>query len=239
MRQLPKDGGKLTQTYIVTPTDSIRIDFQDMITIKVGPEEVLFSAPRDVLCRSSTFFQTALSPEKEWSENKERCVCLPEDDGDTFATYLQYAFTQRVVAMEEKPEVANLKTYYGKLFALYCFADRIDDKACKNVIMDRVLHLHQQFHNQGPGPANIYKIFDGTMEDCMLQRYLVDMAVHCYDMREFKADTVARCPTFWSKVIVAWAALRDAGVHVKIGLPFTNLKKGHYHEAVASTEPAE
>lgn len=218
---------------------SMRIDFQDIITVKVGTDEVAFLAPRDVLCRSSTFFQTALSTEKQWSENRERCVCLPEDDSDVFSIYLQYAFTQRVVAMEEKPEAANLKTYYGKLFALYCFAEKIDDKACKNVIMDRVLHLHQQFKSIGPGVANIYKVFNSTMDDCTLQKYLIDHTIYQNNFRDLKTDDVARCPAFYSKVIVAWAALRNAGVLVKVGLPPANLKKVFYHEAEDSAEPVE
>lgn len=205
-----------------------------MITVKVGPEEVIFHAPKDVLCRSSTFFKTALS--KDWSENKERCVRLPEDDSDIFTTYLQYAFTQRVVAIEEKPEDANMETHYSKLFALYCFADRIDDKACKNVIMDRIIHLHSQ-RKTAPSDADIYKVFESTMDDCMLQRYLVDVAVHCPMTRDLKANDVVRCPVYYCKVITMWAALRDAGVHVKRGLPTANHKKSYYHEDL--TEPAD
>ncbi|GAB7338212.1 hypothetical protein MBLNU457_4550t1 [Dothideomycetes sp. NU457] len=63
-----------------------RINFQDMITVKVGQDEVVFHAPKDILCKSSTFFSKALS--KDWIENKERCISLPEDDSDVFTTYL-------------------------------------------------------------------------------------------------------------------------------------------------------
>ncbi|GAB7338213.1 hypothetical protein MBLNU457_4551t1 [Dothideomycetes sp. NU457] len=120
--------------------------------------------------------------------------------------------------MEEKPEAANITAYYGKLFELYSFADKIDDKACKNATMDRIMHLYQQWKQSGPGAANMDKVFNGTMDDCMLQKFLVDGAVYCSQtIRHLKPDEVARCPFFYAKIIT----------------------KGYYHEVVNSTEPAD
>ena len=68
----------------------------DIVTITVGaaPAEVqVFTGHAPILTRSSTFFAAALNPDSAFTEATDRHVRLPEVLPDTFAHWLQWAYS--------------------------------------------------------------------------------------------------------------------------------------------------
>lgn len=133
-------------------------NYNDMITVLVGPEEVKFTAHKDVLCARSEFFRTACS--KSWREGQEKVVPLPEVEEETFQTYMDL--------------VSNLLIFDGEteslpLVKFYVLGDFLDDVKARDKAL--MLLIAERFC---PTPETMGFIWDHTTYKSLLRQAAYD-----------------------------------------------------------------
>lgn len=70
--------------------DILRIDFSVQVTVVVGTAKKEFFAHKDILTKSSEFFQKAL--EGTWRESRSKRVYLPDQPDTAFSIYLNWLY---------------------------------------------------------------------------------------------------------------------------------------------------
>lgn len=199
------------------------MSFDTMVTIKVGPDEKVFTAPRNVFCQSP-FFKAALSG--VWAESKEG-LTMPEDSHDAFATWLQWAFSGQIVIMDDELTVDTIDLYFTKLVELYILADKIGDIALQNNVVDQVLGIITSF-NRIPQDPVIQRVFAGTPEDCRLQKLILDQYTYETSDTVFSVDMIRTNAALFAKVLTAMTNQRHEG-GLKPGFPQERKAKCYYH----------
>lgn len=121
-----------------------RIDFGEDATVLVGADEKRFTAHRDILLRSSTFFRSALT-NAGWREAQEKIVRLPEHDAASFTLYLHWLYNKRTDLLDssdgrlttnhEEVEEQQADSRYQRLVDCYALGSYLgDDKFCDTLI---------------------------------------------------------------------------------------------------------
>lgn len=113
----------------------------------VGEEKQKFIVHRDMICKTSNFFKTAVA--KDWKEANECEVHLPEQQPIAFQTYLESIYNPNVdvcamaeahiddlLQLEEGSETLTSRQMYGlSVLKLSVLGDYIRDTHFKNVVM--------------------------------------------------------------------------------------------------------
>ncbi|KAG9567822.1 hypothetical protein KCU71_g3417, partial [Aureobasidium melanogenum] len=88
------------------------------ITVGAGTSAVIFNLPKELLCRSSTYFSAALN--NGFSETTTQRIVLDDDDPDIFRTYAVWLFQEELKrgCLDKVPQLQR------HLFRLYIFADK-------------------------------------------------------------------------------------------------------------------
>ena len=163
-----------------------------------------------------------------WAENEERLIAFPEDTKDTFTTYLQWAFSDKLAIHSDEPTKDNSAIYYERLNHLYIFADKIGDKGLKILVIDN-LKQTLAISVVVPPHTALEKAMAQTPEDCMLQRFYIDMYVFAVTAEVYKATAISECPIFYCRVLALVAATRQNSDLVQ-GLPEDRETKCFYHK---------
>jgi len=199
------------------------MSFDDMVTVKVGPKKKVFTAPRNVLCRSP-FFKAALSG--NWAEGK-KALTLPEDRCDTFAIYLQWAVSGQVVISDEESTLDNQWTHFTGLVELYILADKLGEIALQNKVIDEFRAMVKSL-NIIPHHGIVDRLFAATPENCMLQKLILDRYTYTFKPEGFAADVVRELPEVFTKVLTAMGSQRLNG-GLQQGLPKDREARCYYH----------
>ncbi|KAH0033832.1 hypothetical protein KCU78_g2381, partial [Aureobasidium melanogenum] len=88
------------------------------ITVGAASSAVVFNLPKELLCKSSTYFTAALN--NGFSETTTQRIVLDDDDPDIFRTYAVWLF-QEELKRDCLDEVCKVQRH---LFHLYIFADK-------------------------------------------------------------------------------------------------------------------
>ncbi|KAG9635137.1 hypothetical protein KCU64_g15137, partial [Aureobasidium melanogenum] len=88
------------------------------ITVGAASSAVVFNLPKELLCKSSTYFTAALN--NGFSETTTQRIVLDDDDPDIFRTYAVWLF-QEELKRDCLDEVSRVQHH---LFHLYIFADK-------------------------------------------------------------------------------------------------------------------
>ncbi|GAB7338110.1 hypothetical protein MBLNU457_4469t1 [Dothideomycetes sp. NU457] len=220
-RQQAADAGTST---IMVPKQKMRMSFDDMVTIKVGFEEKVFMAPRNVLCQSP-FFKAALSD--TWEDSKEGFT-MPEDDVDAFAAYLQWAFSGQVIVCDDELTTDIAGVFYNRLVELYILADKIHDIALQNKVVDQFQAILNRV-KRIPWQETTQRLFTGAPEDCMLQKLILDRLTYKLNPTGFCVDEVRANPEVYAKVLMAMATQQRMQGGLQWGLPRDRLERCYYH----------
>jgi len=208
-----------------------RIDFQDMVQVKVGPDKTLFTIPRSVLCSSSPFFNAAFS--KQWKENEEKCLSLPEEKANIFSIFLQWAFTGHIVTGLPAPTKANITSaYFDRLFDLYVFGDKYNSRPLKNRLMDMIVAARISACCV-PSATNVQRVIAKVPAGSKLLEWCFDVYVYEVAPTCFDVKYVRTCPELFSEVMMRTVTFRNSGKAVK--KPAATLQACYYHEHDEST----
>jgi hypothetical protein len=130
---------------------SASCDYNDIITILVGPEEHTFRAHKDVICAKSRFFRAACSD--RWREGREKVVRLPGARSKCiFQMYMDWSYTNELeidtfISQEFKKRAMNV------LVELYLLGDVLDDIIVRNKTL-RALNTLACQNKIVPGPTS-------------------------------------------------------------------------------------
>ncbi|KAF2803317.1 uncharacterized protein BDZ99DRAFT_576220 [Mytilinidion resinicola] len=147
-----------------------------MVQVCVGQDDrkEVFSVHDTPLRSHSKFFANALKG--PWKESKERLVKLPEDDPELFSIYMHYIYCGTLAILAENME-ADIKEFcnqFATLAHLYVFAEKIQDTACKNNVIDAML-ASVRVKNKLPPTRIVCIIYSGTAGPCSARKLLVDL----------------------------------------------------------------
>lgn len=106
---------------------------------------------KDILCHESKFFRAACS--REWIENQEKVIRMPESCPDTFRSFMQFAYRGEIVMMttEELEADADGNDELLGLAKLAGLANFLQHLVLKNAIMDLIRTL---FKSRGKKPPS-------------------------------------------------------------------------------------
>lgn len=82
------------ESYITRADISTSYNYDETISILVGPEKAKFTAHKDVLSARSQYFNTACS--ERWLEGQQKTVPLPEHERETFQMYMDLIYNRLV-----------------------------------------------------------------------------------------------------------------------------------------------
>lgn len=88
------------------------------VTVGAGKSAVVFNLPKELLCKSSTYFRAALN--NGFSDATTQRIVFDDDDPDVFRTYAVWLL-QEELKRECLDEVSQVERH---LFHLYIFADK-------------------------------------------------------------------------------------------------------------------
>jgi len=187
-----------------------------------------------VLCSSSPFFDAAFS--KEWKENEEESISLPEEKHCIFSIFLQWAFTGHVVLGLATPTKENINVHYRRLFDLYIFGDKYNSKSLKNQVIDSVIAT-KNLTNYVPAAFCVLHVVANVPTGSKLLEWLFDIYVYNASRECFKVEQVRTCPEFFSEVLMRNVTLRLSREVIK--RPAAVFETCYYHEHDESTPKCE
>ncbi|KAK4553605.1 hypothetical protein LTR86_009401 [Recurvomyces mirabilis] len=144
----------------------MRIDFLNTVTVLVGETKKAFQIPEGLLCQRSDFFKVACN--ERWQKEVQGPLALPEDDPQTFSTYLQILYQDQVVAADNEAD------WFKEMSTNYVLADKLCDTFATNLIMDSIVgYLHGSECEAAPSPTTVSLIYSSTATGSPLRGLLV------------------------------------------------------------------
>lgn len=154
-----------------------RVCYVDTIQVLIGEEEFCFIVHKEVLVRSSKFFQAACNG--SFKEATEKTTRLPDLDVDTFQAYVHWAYAGDISLMtsEEATKDGQGQERFKKVVRLYAASDVLDDLRLRNATIDYMVELSEQV-NCYPGTKVVAEAYKKTVETSPLRKALVDKYLH-------------------------------------------------------------
>jgi hypothetical protein len=144
-------------------------DYDETISVLVGPEKVKFTAHRDVLSDRSQYFNTACS--QRWLEGQQKVVPLPEFEPETFQMYMDLTYNRLVY-----PETSRALP----LVKFYVLVDYLDDVKARNRTMELLL-----CRMRCPSPETVAFLWDHTAQGSLLRQWAVDAVSAILEVDKF------------------------------------------------------
>ena len=155
-----------------------------MITLLVGEQKVPFHVHMDILCRSSSFFESAFMGPGHFKETSEKSMTLPEDDPQAFDSLIQWLYSGKVlnIAASTLKESQEPQKLYLQLAVLYVTADKYDIHEFQNHVMSYICGLIGDHCPVLPGPRIVDYIYDSSGQNSPFRRLLVQLYVWSIDL---------------------------------------------------------
>lgn len=160
-----------------------RFCFTEEVEVLVGPEKKRFTPHKEIVCARSTFFKAACS--ERWNDSTGmKPIELPEDDPDTFDTYLYCVYKDEVDVGDllvarpgegdgGKRMIARLG---GRLVTTYLLADKLGDVVTANLVIDKIMKLRDEEFLLPGGRATAI-VSQATHSTSPLRRLFIDLYV--------------------------------------------------------------
>ena len=164
-----------------------------MITLLVGKQKVPFRVHMDILCRSSSFFESAFMGAGHFKETSENSMTLPEDDAQAFDSLIQWLYSGKLpniakTAFEESVE--QFDKLFMQLALLYVTADKYDIRELQNHVMSYICELKRDKCAHTPGSNMIDYIYDSSPQNSPFRRLLVQWYVWCVPPRAYSHSLI-------------------------------------------------
>lgn len=155
--------------------------------VGTGNDSEAFFVHEDIICEKSPFFKAACS--KNWIENQEKTVRLPEQEVEIFRMYLECVYREKVeyilltgipITMSGKKEYikpeddAGFATAFMSICKLWAAADFLGDTKTQNEIMDCIVGLFSATRNAFASIDAIKLIADCTPLEGGLHRWMIE-----------------------------------------------------------------
>jgi hypothetical protein len=187
-----------------------RFDFDEDLTILLGPEEKRITLAKNVACETSRFFKAACNG--SWKESEENMVRLPETDMDTFRTYKGWLYTGELDIRKspdsplqgyaESLSKENSIPAFTDLINAYVLGEFLEDAKFRNVAVDQAIKVKTEV-GWGPSVGNVCDLFQRASHDCKLNNFFVDCWATCSIADGRLQDLAREFPTeFWVRMAI-------------------------------------
>lgn len=156
-----KTLARLNNSPPTNPTKRRKIDFSEgsTITVVVGSEQQKFIVHRDVLTKSSTFFQCAIKP--SWTRSRDRQIKMPDQDVTAFEIYINWLYSGTIDLWKDGDVTSTYKNDRGKTYEeegsryfriihSFVLGDYVNDDGFCNALIDSFFDVCD-LTNQWPG----------------------------------------------------------------------------------------
>ncbi|KAM0717913.1 hypothetical protein Q7P37_006245 [Cladosporium fusiforme] len=182
-------------------------DYSSTVKILVGEKEKPFVAHRDIICDKSKFFRAACS--KNWRESQERVVRLPEVDEETFHSYLDWIYRNKIVYMGSEREPATKDFHYIRLYLL---GEYLLDVNLRNEIMSSLSRGVSRSMTK-PNVEVVEYIWERTAPSSLLRTWMADLtAYNTTSMKSFEAS-IGEYPEAYVHAVAIALANRNKILH--------------------------
>ena len=158
-----------------------RLSFTDYIEVFVGEEKRSFAVHKNIICAHSPFFEAACS--QRWATATPNPIALPEDDPEVFDIYLNCVYKNCVDVGNLEDPLPSEEHYhecsrvYLRLAKTYLLADKLQDVATTNLVMDEIIRYRTSRLSIPPRGVTAF-IAGHTLVESPLRRFFVDLYVH-------------------------------------------------------------
>ncbi|KAK3070761.1 hypothetical protein LTR53_009877 [Teratosphaeriaceae sp. CCFEE 6253] len=158
-----------------------RLEYKDIFTVLVGPDEESFSIHASIATSKSKFFEAACRG--TWTEAQAKVVRLPEVSPDIFKAYVQWMYSGEVVNPSEPEIDAGCEGHAPQvaLVKLYHLGDVLLDLPLRNRVMDVYISLRRKFTG-GSGSQAIYWAWEHLPPTSTMRRFV--LAEHLFQGAE-------------------------------------------------------
>jgi hypothetical protein len=161
--------------------------------------------PRNLLCNSSKFFQTATKPQWEEFRGESRTIHV-ESEPAVFRAYVQWLHLGTIPYSSSVSDVRD----YPFLAKLYVLGEELMDIKFKNDILDTII-VESTTGASFPIGQSTQIIYDGTPVGSPARRFLVDSCANHAHVHDTWNDGFNHCPKeFLVDVMKAMVRLRPA-----------------------------
>lgn len=154
--------------------------FDTIVYVKVGPDAIVFSMHKGVLCEGSAFFRAAL--DGQFKEPTEQIVSLPEADVDVFERFQAWAYTNQIVQRGESIKDVGHEMIIG----LYLLAELCGIPLLQNATIDLIIDKAAKLHSAPPMICSRL-IYENTTSSSLLRKLFVDIATLERRLRDRKS----------------------------------------------------
>ena len=162
----------------------------DVATVFIGKDKTRFVVHAKLLISCSPFFEKALRGE---FQDKTMTVTLPEDEPDTFATFLRWLYSDTI-------DVSEQKNPFTRVVRLWVLADRLQIPTLKNKAMRLIPAAYQRQNLWSMTTATVNWLYSNTTAGSPMRRVFVDLAVGKASLATLKSGTSAYCREFVDEV---------------------------------------
>lgn len=215
-----------------------------MITLLVGEQKVPFHVHMDILCRRSSFFESAFMGSGHFKETSEKSMTLPEDDAQVFDNLIQWLYSGKLLniaqsAVKESREQAD--KLYLQLALLYVTADKYIIHELQNHVMSYICKLKQVHRPVPPGPNVINYIYNNSAQNSPFRRLLVQWYVWTVPLSIYSQPSMLewlRAKSDFAADLVVELSLRASGEKNpwETGFERFHLSTGNRGDKIASND---
>jgi hypothetical protein len=151
-------------------------DYDDLITVLLGPDEFQFQVHRSNICERSKFFEAAVSTDR-WIEGQQNVVRLPEVGAADFQMYIHWVYTGKL-----SPDVfwsnTGLDPYREQraYFAAYIIADFLNDSDLCTLALDTMITKSIDWHYM-PNANTCQGVWEKTPKGSPLRAFIVEWKI--------------------------------------------------------------
>lgn len=161
----------------------------DTVTVLVGSEAKRFVLHERPLRTNSRFFEAALN--KDWKENAEKKVSLPEETPPLFEIYALWTYTGRLFTEDKTQSMEPNQYPYTTLAKLYIMGSRLQDQHFQDAAIDAILSeskIQRSGQSYLPSHEVIPIIYENTLPGDCARRLMVDICVRNRFTNHIKTD---------------------------------------------------
>ena len=175
------------------------------MVVLIGEDEIKFTAHKDVLCKTSRYFEAACSP--QWLNEGSPPLKLPADHLPAFSIYLHWAYSGHLVHGLDESEPSSASHTFARLAEIYVLADKLISPALMNCAIDQIRSFATS-NKENPGVLWVDYVFENTTEHSKLRDWIVDEYHYRAAEIDFGKDATELHPELINRVIHQMAATR-------------------------------
>ncbi|KAF2121754.1 hypothetical protein BDV96DRAFT_483372, partial [Lophiotrema nucula] len=168
-----------------------------VVKVLVGKDREEYIIHKQVLTRSSPFFQSAMK--RQWAERRKEpnTVELLDDNSAAFTLYSQWLYTGSIPTAEESLR----EVPYRDLVHAYLLGDKLMDFQFQNSVVTSMIAVEAEY-GMYPSSQDIHDIYDCTPESSPARQLFVDFYARAVSNNEDWNANLEGCPQqFLVKVI--------------------------------------